>query len=153
MKILISSCLLGNAVRWNGAQKLNEKLLSWCGENGIELIPVCPENELYGTPRSPIRLTQIEDKTCAMMNGKDILDELDKKCSEIYDRHPDADGFIGISRSPSCGINVGVKGLGRTIKGSMHKVSKIPTTETSQIKHENAKRIFLKRIEKRRNCV
>lgn len=148
MKILISSCLMGNSVRWNGAQKVNEKLLSWCSENDIELTPVCPEDELYGTPRSPIRLIQIEDKTCAMMNNDDIIDELDKKCAEIYARHPDAVGFIGISKSPTCGISVGVKNLGKTIKGSMHKVSNVPTTEASHIKHENAKRIFLKRIQK-----
>ena len=101
MQVLVSSCLLGNKVRWNKQDKLNSKLLSWAESEGLELIPVCPEDELLGTPRSTIRLIQIEEKTCAMHKGSDIMDTLDDKCRDIIKRYPDAVGFIGIYGSPT----------------------------------------------------
>ena len=148
MKILISSCLLGNQVRWNGAQKLNQELISWCEENDLELIPVCPENELFGTPRSPINLIQIEDKTEAVMGSKKITELLEQKAEEIFDRHPEANGFIGIVGSPSCGISVGVKKAGRVTKGVMHKISKIPSDDSGQMKNLKRRDIFLERVKK-----
>ena len=158
MNVLISSCLLGNKVRWNGMHKLNKKIMSWADSNGITLVPVCPENELFGTPRPPIKLIQIEKKTCAFFKKKDIMQLLDDKAREIYGRYPDAVGFIGISKSPSCGISVGVKNLGRTIKGSMHKVVGLPTVEVNQLRSEHGREQFLRRIKKwcneyrRSNC-
>ena len=147
-KILISACLLGDKVRWNGAQKLNSSLISWCEENDIELVPVCPENELFGTPRPPIRLRLKEGEICAMMNGTDVSLELENKCKEIYDRNQDALGFIGIHGSPSCGISVGVKGLGKVTKGFMHKVPDIPTVESGQVRSPHQRSVFLNRVNK-----
>jgi len=148
MKILISSCLIGNKVRWNGAQKLNTNLVSWCKENGLELIPVCPEDELFGTPRATINLVQIEDKIEAVMKSEIITPSLENKTKEIFERHPEAVGFIGISGSPSCGIGVGVKKAGKVSKGIMHKFAKIPTDDTGQMKNPQRRVIFLKRLKK-----
>ena len=148
MKILISSCLLGEKVRWNGAQKLNSDLISWCKENDIELIPVCPEDELFGTPRSPINLVQIEDKIESFMGAKKVTNELKEKSMEIFDRNPDAVGFIGMFGSPSCGISIGVKKAGKFSKGMMHKVSKVPTDDSRQMKNPNRRDIFLERVKK-----
>ena len=148
MKVLISSCVLGQNVRWNGSNKANKDLVEWAKENSLELIPVCPENELFGTPRPPIRLIDVYGKIQAQMKGKDIIDILDSKCQEIFNNHPDAVGFIGIANSPSCGINVGVKGHGKTIKGSMHKISKISTIEINQLKNHDQRVIFLSRLNK-----
>ena len=148
MKVLVSACLLGQRVRWNASHKKAETLESWALSNGIELIPVCPENELFGTPRPPIRLAHIENETKAVMKGRDVLSLLDEKCIEIQAAHPEAVGFIGISRSPTCGISVGVKNLGRTIKGSMHKTTSLPTVEYNQLKNENSRQQFLRRLHK-----
>lgn len=148
MKILISACLLGHRVRWNSSHKKSESLESWALLNGLELIPVCPEHELFGTPRAPIRLMHDENKTKAIMKKKDVMEMLDDKCAKIHDAHPEAIGFIGLSRSPTCGISVGVKNLGRTIKGSMHKTTSIPTVEYNQLKNKNCRQQFLKRLKK-----
>ena len=148
MKILISSCLLGEKVRWNGAQKLNSDLISWCKENDIELIPVCPEDELFGTPRAPINLVQIEDKIESFMGAKKVTSKLEEKSIEIFDRNPDAVGFIGMFGSPSCGISIGVKKAGKFSKGMMHKVSKVPTDDSRQMKNPNRRDIFLERVKK-----
>ena len=148
MKVLVSSCLMGNRVRWNKQDKLNDGLLVWAAENDIELVPVCPEDELLGTPRDRIRLIKIEEKTCALHKGCDILQELKAKCSQIIERHPDAVGFIGIYGSPTCGISVGVKNLGRTIKGFMHQESEFPTIESNALKNPNNREVFLRRLKK-----
>ena len=139
---------MGNNVRWNGTNKKAQDLKDWAKKNSIDLIPVCPEDELFGTPRSPIRLMQVEDRTVADMKGVDVMASLDSKCTDIFTRYPDAAGFIGISRSPSCGISVGVKFLGRTIKGSMHKTTSIPTVEYNQIRNDKGKHDFLRRVVK-----
>ena len=148
MKVLISACVFGHNVRWNGANKKADRIIRWANENGIQLVPICPEDELFGTPRPPIRLIQIEDATKAMMKGRDVADSLEAKCDEIYERHKDALGFIGIARSPSCGISVGVKNLGRVVKGSMHKTTQVPTVEYNQLRNEKGRQQFLRRLKK-----
>ncbi|MBW2427815.1 MAG: DUF523 domain-containing protein, partial [Deltaproteobacteria bacterium] len=47
----ISSCLLGNAVRWNTSHKPDRFLTNTLGEF-VEYVPVCPEVEAgFGVPR------------------------------------------------------------------------------------------------------
>ena len=148
MKILVSACLLGDNVRWNGSNKESIFLKNWAEENGIELQPVCPEDELYGTPRGTIKLIQIEDKTLVVMGEKNITEELNSKCQEIHERHSDASGFIGIYGSPSCGISVGVKNKGGMTKGIMHSSASIPTTEIGHFKNDNSRKNFLRKAKK-----
>ncbi len=107
---------------------------------------MCPENELFGTPRPPIKLIHDGGLTHAIMKGKNVLEDLEKKTDEIMIRHADADGFIGMSRSPSCGMSVGVKNLGRTIKAPMHSRSDIPSIDASQLKTKTDWERFLKRM-------
>ena len=149
LKVLISGCLLGQKVRWNLSDKSNSSIKRFAEDNNIELVPICPENELFGTPRAPIRLIQIEDKIEARMKGRDVSQELNSKCQSIIE-DSGADGFIGIHGSPTCGLNVGVKNLGRTVKGSMHALSEFPTTEISQLKNPQGKTAFLNRLVKHR---
>ena len=150
MKVLISACVMGKKVRWNGADKLQQDIIEWAKLNDIELIPICPEHELLGTPRSKIRLIQIADEVRAITKTRDIRELLDAKCKEIVDRHPDAVGFIGIANSPSCGISVGVKNLGKVIKGSMHKHVSFPSTESNALKHASNRDVFIRRLHENR---
>ena len=84
----------------------------------------------------------------AVCNEVDIYNDLIDKCEEIISRYPDAVGFIGISRSPSCGVSVGVKNLGKVIKGPMHMKAGFPTTEISSMNTEKNRDMFLSRIKK-----
>ena len=111
MKVLVSSCLLGNQVRWNKQGKLNSQVIEWAKKNNIQLIPVCPEDELLGTPRDKIRLIQIEEKTCAHYRNRDIIKEIKNKCKEIINRHPDAVGFIVFMVHPLAELVLGLKTL------------------------------------------
>ena len=81
------------------------------------------------------------------MNGVDVNSELENKAAEIYERFPEAVGFIGIGNSPSCGMSVGVKNLGSRIKGSMHRNSPIPSTEAGYLNTDQQRSAFLKKIE------
>jgi len=54
LKIGISSCLLGESVRFNGER--NPTVIDLLGQR-FEAVPVCPEVELgMGVPREPVRL-------------------------------------------------------------------------------------------------
>ena len=146
MKILISSCVLGNKVRWNGAHKDFPDIVSWADECGFELVPICPENELFGTPRQKITLHQVADQIMGMMGCVNVYPELESKCKEIIERHSDAVGYIGISGSPSCGIANWVKGRKKQMKSPMHEHSPWPTTEINSLKTPKNREMFKKRV-------
>src|SRR5438105_1154407 len=56
LRLGISACLLGQAVRWDGGHKRDPFLAETLGRF-VEWVPVCPEVELgLGVPREPIRL-------------------------------------------------------------------------------------------------
>jgi len=108
----ISSCLLGNAVRYDGGHKLDHFLTDTLGRY-VDWVPVCPEVEcglqvpreamhLVGDPEDP-RLVTLRtgiDLTARMKRwAKKKVSELEKK---------DLSGFVFKSRSPSSGMR-GVK--------------------------------------------
>lgn len=148
MKILISSCVFGNNVRWNATSRRSEEVHDWASENGFELVPICPEHELFGTPRASIRLRQKDDEVLAIMGKQEVYSQLQDKCKELSEKHHDAVGFIGISNSPSCGLSVGVKDRGSTMKAPMHQSLGCPTTEISSMNTRENRERFTKRIRK-----
>ncbi len=148
MKILISACVYGDDVRWNGSNRRHQHIHDWAENNGFELVPICPEHELFGTPRSTIRLRAVDGEVKAFAGKKEVYSELQEKSQEIASRYSDAIGFIGISRSPTCGVSAGVKDYGTTIKAPMHQAVDCPSTEISSMNTENNRQIFLERIKK-----
>tara|TARA_Y100001973_G_C5092156_1_gene278084 strand:- start:102 stop:569 length:468 start_codon:yes stop_codon:yes gene_type:complete len=155
MKILISACVYGKSVRWNGDNRYDSEIKQWALDNNFELIPVCPENELFGTPRTPIRLRAVGGEIKAFAGKTEVYSLLKNKSKDIYGRFEDVVGFIGIARSPTCGISAGVKDLGSTIKAPMHQVFDCPTTEINSMRTKRNRQKFLERIKKyesRRPC-
>ncbi len=148
MKILISACVYGQDVRWNATNRRDQEIQHWAESNGFELVPVCPENELFGTPRKAIRLRAIDGEIKGFAGKDEVYGKLKDKCKEISNRHNDIVGFIGIANSPSCGLSAGVKDLGSTIKAPMHQALDCPTTEISSMRSEKNRDLFLKRIMK-----
>ena len=151
MKILISACVFGENVRWNGTNRHSEQIKQWATDNGFELVPVCPEHELFGTPRKSIRLRQKDDEVLAIMGKRNVYPELQSKCKELASRFDNVVGFIGIANSPSCGLSVGVKDRGSTMKASMHQFLDCPTTEISSMRSKENQETFLRRIRKYEN--
>jgi uncharacterized protein YbbK (DUF523 family) len=62
IRIGISSCLLGEQVRFDGGHKIDRFLSETLGRF-FEWVPVCPEVEAgFRTPREPMHLEQIDAK-------------------------------------------------------------------------------------------
>ena len=55
-RIGVSSCLLGERVRYNGGDKRDAWLVDVLGRD-VDWVPVCPEVEAgFGTPREPMEI-------------------------------------------------------------------------------------------------
>ena len=112
IKVGISSCLLGELVRYDGGHKLDHYLVDTLG-NYVQWVPVCPEVE-YGlpVPREAMRLVgdPAAPRLVTQKSGTDhtegMLTWAKKKLSGL--EHEDLCGFIFKSRSPSSGFK-GVK--------------------------------------------
>jgi uncharacterized protein YbbK (DUF523 family) len=97
-RIGVSSCLLGEEVRFNGGHKrfrfLTDEL-----DQYVDWVPYCPEVEIgLGTPREPIRLTAYG----RLVNRSGTADHT---ASMLALPLPSGvDGYVFKAKSPSCGI-------------------------------------------------
>ncbi len=160
IKIGISSCLLGNTVRYDGGHSHDRFLTQTLGLF-VEYVPVCPEVECgMPTPREALRLvgdvenprlvTQktLVDKTEQMttwMNGR--LKELSKE---------DLCGFIFRSKSPSNGLYrirvygddgiVKRNGTGLFAKAFTKAFPRIPVEEAGRLNDPKLRENFIENI-------
>ncbi|MGV6825901.1 MAG: DUF523 domain-containing protein [bacterium] len=107
LKVGISACLLGQNVRYDGANKHQPGLIKRLSRD-VVLIPICPEAEAgLGIPRPPVQLTQELDGIHAIGvedAALDVTDSLNQWMDTIYQRLSEMRGFVLKARSPSCGI-------------------------------------------------
>lgn len=108
----ISSCLLGNNVRYDGGHKLDHFLVDTLGQY-VDWVPVCPEVECgLPVPREAMHLVGDPDdpRLVTMRTGKDHTARMkrwaQKKTAEL--EKAELCGFVFKSRSPSSGMR-GVK--------------------------------------------
>ena len=103
-KIAISACLLGEACRYDATDNKNAKLLEQLKED--TLIPFCPEDFAFGSPRPTMGLirTDTGDKAISNMSGEDLSLPVIDYAKTFFDTYPDIDLVIGKDRSPSCGV-------------------------------------------------
>lgn len=103
-KIAISACLLGEACRYDGTDNRNDLLLEYL--EGCELIPFCPEDDAFGTPRPTMDLVKTAEGIRAISNGtgEDLSAPVEAYAKHFFENHRDIDLFIGKDRSPSCGV-------------------------------------------------
>ena len=103
-KIAVSACLLGDACRYDGTDNRNDLLLSLL--EGEEIVPFCPEDFAFGTPRPTMDLVDTPQGIRAVSNatGEDLSEPVTAYAKRFFDRHNDIDLFIGKDRSPSCGV-------------------------------------------------
>ena len=108
LKLGVSSCLLGESVRYNGEHKRDSTVIDLLGQQ-FEAVPVCPEVELgMGVPREPVRLVANDASSERMVgseSGKDWTQAMVAFNSIKLEalRQQNLSGFIFKSRSPSCG--------------------------------------------------
>ena len=107
LRLGISSCLLGEEVRFNGGHVRNDFLINGLGA-WVEWVPVCPEVEVgMGVPRENLRLIgdHASPSMIAPKSGTDHTESMND-----WSRHrvgelasEDLDGFVLKKDSPSCG--------------------------------------------------
>jgi uncharacterized protein YbbK (DUF523 family) len=104
-KVAISACLLGEKCRYDATDNKNESLLALLEE--CELIPFCPEDYAFGTPRPTMDLIKTKEGHKAISNqtGKDLSSPVEHYATMFFDTHPDIELVIGKDRSPSCGVS------------------------------------------------
>jgi uncharacterized protein YbgA (DUF1722 family)/uncharacterized protein YbbK (DUF523 family) len=114
-KLGISSCLLGQQVRFDGGHKHNKYLTSTLGEH-FDFVSYCPEVAIgLSTPRPPIRLTAIKSKETGgdaelihAVRTDDIsvdhTSALDDYAGKVSTQLEDFSGYIVKKDSPSCGM-------------------------------------------------
>jgi uncharacterized protein YbgA (DUF1722 family)/uncharacterized protein YbbK (DUF523 family) len=108
VRIGISSCLLGERVRFDGSHKLDRFLSETLGKF-FEWVPVCPEVEAgFGTPREPMHLEQIgaEVRMITVGTRADLTPAMNKYASARVEAlaKDNLSGYIFKKNSPSCGL-------------------------------------------------
>jgi uncharacterized protein YbgA (DUF1722 family)/uncharacterized protein YbbK (DUF523 family) len=108
IKIGISTCLLGERVRFDGGHKHDKYITTSLGQF-FEWIAICPEVELgLGTPRPTLRFEMVGQQPRLMQpqTSLDITDAMakyaEKKVTKLQKQ--EIYGYILKSRSPSCGL-------------------------------------------------
>jgi len=108
LRLGISSCLMGEEVRWNGGHKRDRFLIGLLSDH-VEWFPLCPEVEIgLGTPRETIHLIGSVDRPrlVGRQSGDDHTETMQAwardRLEEIagWNLH----GFILKRASPSCGL-------------------------------------------------
>ncbi|MFO8031281.1 MAG: DUF523 and DUF1722 domain-containing protein [Desulfohalobiaceae bacterium] len=104
----VSSCLLGNEVRYDGGHKLDRFIRDTLGRY-VEFVPVCPEVECgMGIPREALRLVGDPEspRLVTQKTSKDYTDQMlewgSKRLEDLADM--ELCGYIFKSRSPSSGM-------------------------------------------------
>lgn len=160
VRLGISSCLLGNAVRWNSGHKMDRYLTRTLGQF-VDYVPVCPEVEAgFGVPRESMRLVG-DPQNPRLITFKTKTDQTErmlgwarKRVKEL--KKEDLHGFIFKSDSPSSGmIRVKVytekgmpvkKGVGMFAREFMAHFSLIPAEDDGRLHDPKIRENFIERI-------
>ncbi len=150
----ISSCLLGENVRFDGSNKY-EKITKSLNKY-FDFISICPEVEAgLGTPRPPIRLEGNFNKpsVISIKSRKDLTKLMNRYCKERLNKKDVSliSGYVLKSRSPSCGTKDVkiynnakiVKGQGLFTKEISRKYSNLPIINNDQLNNVKHREQFI----------
>jgi uncharacterized protein YbgA (DUF1722 family)/uncharacterized protein YbbK (DUF523 family) len=108
IRLGVSACLLGEAVRYDGGHKHDRFLTDVLGRY-VEWVPVCPEVEIgLGVPRDTLRLvgTPQAPRLVREKTGEDLTARMERYARErvraLAAMH--LDGYVLKRASPSCGL-------------------------------------------------
>ncbi|WP_404318435.1 YbgA family protein [Malaciobacter canalis] len=108
MLLAVSSCLLGNNVRYDGSNQMNKFVLKTLSEYA-QFVPFCPEHLALGTPRETIRIISEKEKDLELktvFTKEDVTSKVFEASSQEIDnlKKQAICGIILKSKSPSCGL-------------------------------------------------
>ncbi|HET8723926.1 MAG TPA: DUF523 and DUF1722 domain-containing protein [Anaeromyxobacteraceae bacterium] len=159
IRIGVSSCLLGENVRFDGGHKKDDfitgALAAW-----VEFVPVCPEVEVgMGIPRPTIRLER-RDGEVRLVDPKHGVDHTaamrrwaEKRVADLEKR--DLCGYVLKKDSPSCGmerVRVYAKGaptkdgVGLFAEALRARLPLLPVEEEGRLHDDRLRENFVERV-------
>lgn len=160
IRLGISSCLLGQKVRYDGGHKLDRFLVDTLGRY-VEYVPVCPEVECgLPVPREAMHLEGDPDhpRLVTIKTGIDLTQQMTRwagrRVAEL--EKESLAGFIFKSKSPSSGMERvkvydenGVpakKGIGIFARSFMEHFPLLPVEEEGRLHDPGLRENFIERI-------
>lgn len=111
VRIGVSACLLGTAVRFNGGHQRSSYVAESLGQF-VQYVPVCPEVEIgLGTPREAIRLRRSDGggplQLIGSRTGSDHTEAMQQYSICKLDQLDalNLSGYIFAKNSPTCGVH------------------------------------------------
>ena len=160
IKIGISSCLLGNRVRYDGGHQHDRFITDTLGKY-FEFVPVCPETECgLGVPREPMHLfgEPQNPRLVTRETGRDLTERMVNwsKNRVLELEGENLHGFIFKSRSPSSGMErvkvygpnkkVTNNGVGMFAREFMQHFPLLPVEEDGRLHDIHLRENFIERI-------
>lgn len=157
VRIGVSSCLLGEKVRYNGDHKKNKYVCEVLGKH-FEWIPICPEVEAgMGIPREPVKL--FGTKEDARINGEKTGTDWTRRMTKTAEKQIrkmqqlDVRGFVLKKNSPSCGTGgipvykkngeIADYGPGLFVQLLLNRLPDIPVVEENQLQNKKNRENFI----------
>ncbi len=156
----ISTCLLGESVRYDGGHKRDRFITDTLGQF-LEFVPVCPETECgLGIPRESMRL-EGNPESPRLVTTRTKIDHTERMTKWARRRvqeleQEDLCGFIFKSRSPSSGMErvkiyneKGIpdnKGVGMFARAFMEHFPLLPVEEDGRLHDVRLRENFIERI-------
>ncbi len=157
-RILVSRCLLGEAVRYDGTDRRAPELAVLAG--CCDFLPVCPEAEAgLGVPRPPVQWVEsdgLRRLRGAIDSTLDVTDRLAEFCRRHVAALPEIHGAILKARSPSCAIGSAplfdaaghererIDGL--YVQGLRERWPDLPCIDEDALADADRRRAFLERV-------
>lgn len=161
VRIGISSCLLGQNVRYDGGHKRDRFITGTLSEY-FEFVPVCPEIAIgLGVPRDPIRLvgTPGAMRVVGVVDPKlDVTDRLRSFGAQTARQLNDISGYVFKSKSPSCGMQrvklysddgntaPSSDGIGQYAHAIMEHRPNLPVEEDGRLNDPELREGFIERV-------
>ena len=160
IRVLVSSCLLGDKVRYDGGHKRDPFLVETLGRF-VEYVPVCPEVECgLPTPREAMRLAgdPAHPRLVTVKSGVDHTGKMQgwirRKLQDLEDL--DLCGYICKKDSPSSGMErvkvygeTGIPskvGAGMFTKAFMDHFPLVPVEEEGRLQDPALREMFVERV-------
>ncbi len=144
IRVLVSSCLLGEKVRYDGGHKRDPFLVETLGRF-VEYVPVCPEVECgLPTPREAMRLAG-DSADPRLVTSKTGVDHTGKMQGWIRRKLQDLEGldlcgYICKKDSPSSGMD------GMFTKAFLDHFPLIPVEEEGRLQDPVLREMFVERV-------
>ena len=164
IRVGISSCLLGEKVRFDGGHK-REPFLTDTLAAHVEWVPICPEVEMgLGTPRETLRLIRLSPaEPLRMVTTRTAVDHTDGmnswargRLEQLAREEPDLCGYVLKKDSPSCGM-LRVKtycgdgmpernGVGLYASALLRRFPLLPVEEEGRLNDPRLRENFIERV-------